>query len=323
MKRITAFLAILTSFSTLAAFAGTPDLASCNSWSPAASCNYTVASRPSTYSINYVVIHKGEGTASGGVSWFQNCASGGSAHFFYDNNTGYCWQCVYEKDVAWHAGNWTTNCHSVGIEHGGYTANNDTKTICYDHSALETKSCIQYYSVTWDRSHIIPHSSVPQGPGGHTDPGAYWNWTYYMSKCNPSPPPPPPSGKDYIIDNTNGGFSCSANWATGTSSTDKYGASYRYHSAAAVSDLANFSASVAGGSYTISAWWPQGTNRSTVAPFTLPTGTVVKVNQQVNGGKWNTLGTASLAAGARVTKLSCWTTTGFIIVADAVKYYGP
>lgn len=302
----------------MSSFASTPDLSSCNSWMPAASCNYSVYSRPSSYSITYVVCHKAEGTAAGAASWFQNCAAGSSAHFQFDRTTGYCYQSVREKDVAWHAANWTTNCHSVGIEHGGYTASNDTATACYNASALETKSCIVYYSVAWSRTYIIGHVQVPGAT--HTDPGAYFNWSYYMSRCNPTPPP---ANKDYIVDNTSGGFSCSANWATGTSSADKYGASYRYKSTAAVSDLANFSASVAGGTYTVSAWWPQGTNRSTVAPFTLPTGTVVKVNQQVNGGKWNSLGSVSLGAGARVTKLSCWTTTGFIVVADAVKYYGP
>lgn len=178
--------------------------------------------------------------------------------------------------------------------------------------------CIVYYSVTWDRSHIVGHKEVPGAT--HTDPGYYWNWSYYMSKCNPAPPP---ANKDYVIDNASGGFSASSGWATGSSSADKYGADYRYKSTAAVSDPANFTATVAGGSYTISAWWPAGTNRSTTAPFVLPGGGKVSVNQQANGGKWNTLGTLSLGAGAQKTQLSCWTTTGFIVVADAVKYYGP
>jgi N-acetylmuramoyl-L-alanine amidase len=134
----------------------------------------------------------------------------------------------------------------------------------------------------------------------------------------------PGAAATYIVDNANGGFSCSANWSTGSSSTDKYGADYRYRSTAAVSDAANFAASVAaGGSYTIYAWWPAGTNRSTTAPYILPNGTTVNVNQQANGGKWNSLGTASLSAGSNTTKLSCWTGTGFIVVADAVKLVGP
>jgi hypothetical protein len=47
----------------------------------------------------------------------------------------------------------------------------------------------------------------------------------------------------------------------------------------------------------------------------------VSKNQQASGGAWNVLGTSSLTAGTNaVTKLSCWTTTGFIVLADAVKY---
>ena len=29
-------------------------------------------------------------------------------------------QCVRDADIAWHAGNWKWNKHSIGIEHEGY-----------------------------------------------------------------------------------------------------------------------------------------------------------------------------------------------------------
>lgn len=133
-----------------------------------------------------------------------------------------------------------------------------------------------------------------------------------------------PSGTTIIIDNTNAGFTASANWSTGTSSTDKYGTSYRYRSTQAVSDPAQWTANLTkSGTWTISAWWAQGTNRSATAPYVLPGGTKVIVNQQANGGKWNTLGSVSLATGNQSTQLSCWTTSGFIVLADAVKYVGP
>jgi N-acetylmuramoyl-L-alanine amidase len=116
----------------------------------------------------------------------------------------------------------------------------------------------------------------------------------------------------------------SAGWSTGSSATDKYGADYKFKATTAVSDPASWSISVsAGGSYNIYAWWPAGTNRSTTAPFILPNGATTSQNQQINGGKFNLLGTVSLAAGANTTKLSCWTTSGFVVVADAVRYVGP
>lgn len=167
---------------TFASYASTPDLSSCNSWQPAASCNYTASSRPGAYSITYVIIHKAQGSAASAASWFQNCAAGSSAHFSFDNNNGYCYQMVYEKDIAWHAANWSTNCHSIGIEHGGYVANNDNSRTMYNASSIETRSTIIYYSVLWDRAHILGHNQVPGAT--HTDPGSTWDWTYYMSACD-------------------------------------------------------------------------------------------------------------------------------------------
>jgi len=297
----------------VSAFAATPDLPSCDSWQPAASCNYANASRPSSSAINYVIIHKVQGSASGAASWFQNCAAGVSAHYAFNNSTGYCYQCVSEADIAWHCINRNTN--GVGIEHGGYVSTNDTATVCYDESALETKSCIIYYTVSYDRSHVQGHSEVPGN--SHTDPGQYWNWTYYMSKCNPNPGP---AAQTYINDSP----VCSASWSTGTSAGDKYGADYRFRSTAALSDAATWTVNVANsGNFDISAWWSAGANRSATAPYILPNGTTVNKNQQSGGGAWNLLGTVSLTAGNNDTKLSCWTTTGFVVVADAVKYYGP
>lgn len=125
-----------------------------------------------------------------------------------------------------------------------------------------------------------------------------------------------------IVDNAQTGFTASSNWSTGTSAADKYGTNYRYRSTAAVSDSAQWSASISSsGTYSVAAWWSQGSNRSAAAPYILPSGTTVKVNQQSGGGVWNTLGTSSLTAGtSAATKLSCWTTTGYIVLADAIRY---
>jgi N-acetylmuramoyl-L-alanine amidase len=116
----------------------------------------------------------------------------------------------------------------------------------------------------------------------------------------------------------------SGSWTVSTSATDKYGADYKFHTTAALSDPASWTLSVpSAGNYDISAWWSVGTNRSTTAPYILPNGSTVSVNQQANGGKWNLLGTVALASGSNTTQLSIWTTTGFVVIADAVKYYGP
>jgi N-acetylmuramoyl-L-alanine amidase len=134
----------------------------------------------------------------------------------------------------------------------------------------------------------------------------------------------PVTAVNYIIDNGTSGFSASANWTASTSTAGYYGTNYHVRATASVSDRAQWTANVAtAGSYQVYGWWTAGTNRAASAPYTLPNGTVVNVNQQLNGGKWNLLGTASLAAGNNTTYLSCWTTAGYYVIADAVKYYGP
>jgi len=315
------------------AFSATPDLPSCDQWQPAASCNYAVSSRPSSFPINYVVIHKVQGTASSAASWFQNCAAVASTHYSFNNSTGYCYQSVLEKDIAWHGANYWYAQRSVGIEHGGYDNSNDTATVCYDESALETKSCIIYYTVGYSRSFIIGHQEIPgcstPGYGGQScsgDPGRYWNWSYYMGKCNPNPVTP----TNTIVDNANGGFTASANWSTGTSAADKYGTSYRFRSTAnGVSDAATFAANLAnGGTYNVYLWWCAGTNRSNSVPIiiTRSGGTdTVSVNQQTAGGAWNLLGNTgrTLSSGANSVKVSVWTAATGVAIADAVKWYGP
>jgi N-acetylmuramoyl-L-alanine amidase len=323
---VTAFLSL-----PLASPAATPDLPSCDSWYPAASCNYEVSNRPSSFPISYVVIHKVQGSAASAVSWFQNCQANASTHYTFNNTSGYCYQSVYEKDIAWHGANYWYAQRSVGIEHGGFDNSNDTATVCYDESALETKSCCIYYGTPYSRSNIIGHQEIPGCPtpgyGGQScsgDPGPYWNWTYYFAKCNPNPLVP----LNYIVDNANAGFSASANWATGTSAADKYGTNYRFRSAASgTSDAATFTANVAqAGKFNVYAWWPQGANRSSSVPHVITTSggnLTVNVNQQINGGAFRLLASPNLNSGTNTIKVSVWTSAAGVCMADAVKWYGP
>jgi hypothetical protein len=136
---------------------------------------------------------------------------------------------------------------------------------------------------------------------------------------------PHPTG-DIIIDNSSGSFSASANWQTGTTSTDKYGTDYRFRSTAATSDVATWTPNIsASGSWTVYAWWTVGTNRHTNSAYQVyynGGNTNVYVNQTINGGKWNTLTTQNFGTGTGYpTKKSCWASTGFVVIADAVKWH--
>jgi len=299
-------------FASVAA-GGTPDLASCDSWMPAASANYTASSRPGSYPIQYVVIHKAEGTAAGAASWFQNAAAGESAHYIFSNSSGYCYQSVREKNIAWHADNWNRNTVSIGLFHGGYSSLNDTSSACYAASGQETKSCIVYYDVQWNRNSIIGHNEIPGSLA--QCPGPFWDWAYYMTQCSPFSSAP----HSYINDNP----VCSKNWQVGTTASDKYGPDYRWRTTDAVNDPASWTINVPTGNYDISAWWIVGSNRNPSAGYVLPGGVTVVRNQQVNGGMWNVLGTRLLSGGNQTTLLTCYGPPGYIVIADAVRYYGP
>lgn len=152
-------------------------------WAPASTSNYTVANRESDYNINYVVIHVTEGSYAGSISWFQNPAAQVSAHYIVRSSDGAITQSVREKDIAWHAGNWTYNTQSIGIEHEGFVSDSSWFTdAMYRSSAALTRSVTSKYGIPRDRSHIIGHIEVPSAT--HTDPGPYWNWTYYMQLVN-------------------------------------------------------------------------------------------------------------------------------------------
>jgi len=124
-----------------------------------------------------------------------------------------------------------------------------------------------------------------------------------------------------IVDNTAATYI--GTWATGTSSTDKYGGDYRYHSTAAVSEPATFTGNITAGAKNVYAWWPAGSNRSTTTPYIVyhsAGSTTVNKNQQANGGSWQLLGNWTFNAGNNDVKISCWTSTGFLVMADAVKW---
>ncbi|HLF94398.1 MAG TPA: N-acetylmuramoyl-L-alanine amidase [Planctomycetota bacterium] len=157
-------------------------------WNPAASDNYTTVSYDR--SIQYVVIHTIEGSYSGAISWFKNSSSNVSAHYVVSFG-GAITQMVADKNIAWHAGNSYYNAHSIGIEHEGYAYRNYWTDAEYRASAALTRWACFAYGIPMDRSHIIGHVEVPGAT--HTDPGPYFNWTYYMSLVRGGSAPPPPS----------------------------------------------------------------------------------------------------------------------------------
>jgi len=156
-------------------------------WSPAYSGNYT--NGRSGTAIDTVVIHTTQGSYSGAISWFMNPAAMVSAHFVVRSGDGAVTQCVDLADTAWHAGNWSYNLRSVGIEHEGFVDDPSWYTdAMYMSSAALTAWLADTYGIPTDRAHIIGHVEVPGST--HTDPGPNWDWDYYMSLVNAPDLPP-------------------------------------------------------------------------------------------------------------------------------------
>ena len=148
-------------------------------WIPADEANFTAADRPSEYPVEVVVIHVTQETYADTIDLFQDPAHQAAAHYVVRSADGYVAQCVREKDVAWHAGNWDYNTRSIGIEHEGWIDDPSwfTDTL-YEQSALLTAAVCDRYDIPKDREHIIGHVEVPGAD--HTDPGQLWDWARYM-----------------------------------------------------------------------------------------------------------------------------------------------
>jgi N-acetyl-anhydromuramyl-L-alanine amidase AmpD len=152
-------------------------------WQPASTSNYTAANRPSTYPLDYVIIHVTQETYPNTLSIFQNPKKKVSAHYLVRSADGHVAQCVREADVAWHAGNWDYNTRSIGIEHEGWVDDPSWfTTAMYHASAALTAEICDKYGIPKDRDHIIGHYQVPGTD--HTDPGPNWVWVRYIRLVN-------------------------------------------------------------------------------------------------------------------------------------------
>ena len=125
---------------------------------------------------------------------------------------------------------------------------------------------------------------------------------------------------DVVIDNGGPGTSSTGGW-------DVSGASGSYGSNSVWSrDGTKYTFSftpTVSGNYDVSMWWTTWPSRSTAVPvdITHSGGTArVTINQQVNGGKWNSLGSYSLVAGVSYTVTITSQPGPSSTCADAVKF---
>jgi hypothetical protein len=146
--------------------------------------NHDIADRPHAGmpKIDYIVIHDTEATWDETLKLVQD-PTYVSWNYSVRSGDGHIDQHVDNKDVAYHAGNWYVNMHSIGIEHEGFAPQGATwfTEAMYENSATLVRHLTQEYGIPVDRAHIIGHDQVPGiNPAGvkgmHWDPGPYWDW---------------------------------------------------------------------------------------------------------------------------------------------------
>jgi N-acetyl-anhydromuramyl-L-alanine amidase AmpD len=150
--------------------------------------NYDKAGRPGDGNdIRYIVIHDTEENYGTTVGRFGNPRKGASANYVIRSSDGEVTQAVRDQDIAYHAGNYWFNTHSIGIEHEGVLVDGTRwyTEAMYQASARLVRYLAARYRIPLDREHILGHEEVPSAaPGGlagmHIDPGPYWDWARYF-----------------------------------------------------------------------------------------------------------------------------------------------
>lgn len=120
-------------------------------------------------------------TAEGVVNWLCNPAAQVSAHFVATGTGRRVWQLVNDADTAWHAGNWTGNTTTIGIELDPRCRDED-----YDVAAELIADLRRHYG----NLPLVPHNKWV----GTRCPGNYdlnRLERLVQEKLNPKPPVPP------------------------------------------------------------------------------------------------------------------------------------
>lgn len=247
------------------------------------------------------------------VLGWQRAGRTASAHYIVDRD-GTTTQMVREADVAFHAG--AANGDSIGIEHADVC--NDpapfTRAL-YERSAALVRDIarrngfpirvIEVDTTDPARATVSGHSHV-SGPGGHGDPGPYWDWRYYALLL----------GWDGVTESTRplreawtttdrsvvtrpGGWTTVRRRAIAddrcASRSDPYGASYWQARPDPTGPPVVFTLPVpALGTYQLSLWWPRvkGANPATQVEVEALAGAAVTVavDQRSNHGRWVDVG---------------------------------
>jgi N-acetylmuramoyl-L-alanine amidase CwlA len=112
-----------------------------------------------TKKIKKIIIHWfGLGTLESANARFQKKENQVSAH--YGVSKGRIWQWVHEENVAFHAGVYSVNQESIGIEHDATLNGHDLSDVDYLNSGKLIADISKRHNIPLDRKHVLKHSEV-------------------------------------------------------------------------------------------------------------------------------------------------------------------
>ena len=164
--------------------------------------NHDQGNRPDDMKIEYIIIHDTEGSYEGTLAMVQD-PTYVSWQYTLRSADGHIAQHIRPEDVAWHAGNWSVNSHSIGLEHEGYAADGSWYTeAMYRSSAKLVRYLTDRFDIPRDRAHILGHDNVPGTTtanirGMHWDTGPYFDWAHYFDLLDA--PLKPARGKTQLV----------------------------------------------------------------------------------------------------------------------------
>src|SRR3990167_1220093 len=110
--------------------------------------------------IKYIVIHSIVGSAASAIATFKKPDRIASAHYIVAWN-GSITQMVKDSDAAYHAGNFTINLQSIGIEHDDQAKPNVVRPpALYKTSAKLVYDLCKKYKIPIDRKYIRMHREI-------------------------------------------------------------------------------------------------------------------------------------------------------------------
>lgn len=298
-------------------------------WYGAHGGNYMRASRPRSHTINKVVVHHVNGSWSSAINWFNDSRAGVSAHYTVRSSDGFIGQSVEEKDIAYHAGNWPVNQTAIGIEHEGF-GNNPQRWFTpalYNSSARLTAYLCRRYGIpirmgNANMSGILAHRQTTST----YCPGEF-DFARYLRLVRHYFNQGAPAQEKYrvVVDNRSARrFVTTGAWQTSSFHAARaYGPDYSFAEPANVRQYAYYKIPIPKtAQYHFYAWYPSDPGYNNAAVYwikALGGWRRTVVNQRLNGGRWNHLGTFYMRAGDAWSMFTPRQSAGTgLIIADAV-----